>query len=59
MMKLPFHIETEVAYCQCYGYRFALHVGSLLILLWPADRFATRLELLTPSRRFRLTRGAP
>ncbi len=52
-----FAIQRDVGHAQCYGYRFALHIGSVLLLAFPAKMYAHRLELLTPCRLFRFSAG--
>ncbi len=52
-------IRTNVAYTQAYGCRFCLHVGSVALYFGRRRGYGTRLEICTPCRWFRWSKGQP
>lgn len=53
-------IKRNVAFTQAKGCRFCLHVGSIALFFGEkANGSGPRLELFTPSRWYRWSRGRP
>lgn len=51
-------IMTNIDYAQCYGVRFALHIGTLLVMFGRKESGrGARLEVFTRYHWFRWSKG--
>lgn len=53
------HIKRGVYSATSFGCRFLLHVGYWAIYFGKTNRYSPRLELFTPFRWFRFSKGEP